>query len=203
MAAVLLLAVLTPPGFRQAGAHEQFTTFIQHHIDVALGAKYLDLTVELSFFEEWSEREREAMDQNHDGQITRTEVESYVKGLAPTIAKQVTMRLRGQELPLAPLYAPEVDLLGNDLTGRAHHRLRLFFFAATPTAGRAGEELIIEDRLWGQARALGTVQAEGQDGWVLEAVKPADPAWAPALANEPRQFRIKCLKLPVKPPHNG
>jgi len=103
------------------------------------------------------------MDTDTNGHITRPELESYLKQLAPRLSRQVKLRVAGRELPLVPLYDPEVDLIANDQTGPGHHRLRLCFFAPTPPTLRAGDEIVVEDSLWPGAKILGTVQAEGRD----------------------------------------
>ena len=179
-----------------AAAHDLFTAYIQHRVSLTVGARYSDVEVDLTFFEEWATRERGAMDADADGRITRSEVESYVKKLAPELARQVQLRVARHDLTLVPLYAPEVDLLGNDQAGPAHHRLRLFFFAPTPTPLHAGDEIVIEDRLWPAAKALGMLQVEGRDGCSLESGKTNDPGFASARADEARVFKAGCLKPP-------
>jgi len=195
--AILLLAQLAhfyPPA---ATAHELFTTFIQHCFRLSVDARYMDLTVELTFFEEWSARERRIMDADGDGRITRPELEAYLKIIAPVVAEQVRLRLGESELPLALLYDPEVDLLGNSLTIPGHHRLRLHFFAPKPARLTAHSELIVEDRLWPDARALASVSAEGHDGATLEAESPDDPALATLAPGQAHRFKIRCLKPPA------
>ena len=179
-----------------AAAHDLFTAYIQHSVHLTVGARYSDLELDLTFFEDWSARERATMDADANGRITRAEVESYVKKLAPELARQVKLRVAGHELALVPLYAPEVDLLGNDQVGSAHHRLRLFFFVQTPTPLHADDEIVVEDRLWPAAKALGMLQAEGRDDCVLETGKTSDPGFAPARAGEARLFKVRCLKPP-------
>jgi hypothetical protein len=98
---------------------------------------------------------------------------------------------------LVPLYDPEIDLLGDDKIGPAHHRLRLCFFLTTPADLRANSEIVIEDRLWPDGKALGTLQAEGHDGCTLEAQRPSDPGFAPARPGEARLFKFRCLKPPT------
>ncbi len=198
-AALLVLVGILPEWHREAVAHDLFTAYIQHSVHLTVGAKYVNLTLDLTFFEEWSWRERQTMDADRNGHITRSELESYLKRLAPVVAEQVNLRIAGHEVELVPLYDPEVNLLGNDQTGPARHRLRLFFFAAKPAALRAGDELVIEDSLWPEAKALGTLQAEGRDGCALEEEKPADPGFAPALPGETRRFKVKCLRPPKRP----
>jgi hypothetical protein len=183
---------LGPP----ATAHDLFAKYVQHSLSLSVGDRYTDLELDLTFFEEWSARERAAMDADANGRITRSEVEAYVKQLAPELARQVSLRVAGHELALAPLYAPEVDLLGNNQVGPAHHRLRLFFFAPTPTALRAKDDILIEDRLWPTARGLGTLQAEGRNDCVLETERARDPGFAPVRPGEARLFKAQCLKPP-------
>jgi hypothetical protein len=183
-----------------AAAHDLFAAYIQHSVLLTVGARYSDLEVNLTFFEGWSARERAAMDADGNGCITRFEVEAYVKKLAPELARQVKLRVAGQELALVPLYAPEVDLLGNNQTGPAHHRLRLFFFVPTPTPLHAKDEIVVEDRLWPAAKALGILQAEGCDDCALETRKTSDPSFAPARAGEARLFKARCLKPPKAKP---
>ena len=196
----LLFAVLVISLQHVATAHDLFTAYIQHSVILTVGARYTDLEVDLTFFEEWSARERAAMDADGNGRIARSEVEAYVKKLAPALAQAVKLRVAGQEVALAPLYTPEVDLLGNHQAGPAHHRLRLFFFAPTPTPLRANDEIVVEDRLWPTAKGLGMLQAEGRDDCALETEKTRDPGLAPAQAGEARLFKVRCLKPPkVKP----
>jgi len=82
----------------------------------------VDLTVDLTFFEEWSSRERRKMDADTNGRIARVEVERYLQKLAPELAKQVRLLVAGHEVPLVSLYEPEVDLLGSDKAGPATGR---------------------------------------------------------------------------------
>jgi hypothetical protein len=70
----------------------------------------------------------------------------------------------------------------------------LFFFAPTPTALRADADIVVEDLLWPEAKAFGTLQAEGRDGCALEAEKTSDPSFAPASKGEARLFKVRCLK---------
>jgi hypothetical protein len=197
---LLLLAGLELGWPQSATAHDLFTAYIQHSVHLAVGAKHVDLTLDLTFFEEWSARERLAMDADADGRITRAEIESYLKRLAPELAKQVKLRVASREVPLAPLYDPELDLLGNDKAIPGHHRLRLFFFAPTPATLRANDEFVIEDRLWPEAKMLATVVAEGRDGAALEAEQPSDPGLAPLRPGEAWLFKIRCLKPPETKP---
>lgn len=181
-------------------AHDFYTAFIQHRVQLEVGAQHIDLTLDLTFFEEWSSRERRRMDADKDGRITRTEIESYLRKHAPALARQVRLLVAGREVPLAVLYEPEVDLLGSTQSGPGHHRLRLFFFAPTPSALRGADNLVIEDRLWPDAKALVTLQAEGRDGCTLEPEKLADPSMPPLQPGEARVFKVRCPKPPKAQP---
>lgn len=197
---LLLLAGLELGWPQPATAHDLFTAYVQHSVRLTVGARHVDLTLDLTFFEEWSARERQAMDPDADGRITRAEVESYLKKLAPQLSQQVKLRVAGRELLLAPLYDPELDLLGNDKAIPGHHRLRLFFFAPTPAALRANDEFVIEDRLWPEAKLLATVAAEGRDGAAPEAEQPGDAGFVALRPGEALLFKVRCTKPPTLHP---
>jgi len=192
----LLLAGLMTGLWQHAAAHDLFTNYVQHSVHLTVGARYLDLTLDLTFFEEWSARERQTMDADANGRIARPELQSYLKQRAPQLSGQVKLRVAGRELQLVPLYDPEIDLMANDKTGPGHHRLRLFFFAPTPTTLRADDEFVVEDRLWPEAKVLGTVQAEGRDGCTLTTEISSNPGLSPARPDEARWFKLRCLKPP-------
>jgi hypothetical protein len=195
--AALLLAVAAPGLRSNVAAHDLLAGYIQHSVHLTVGARHIDLTLDLTFFEEPSARERAVMDADANGHITRSEVDAYVRKLAAQLAEQVVLRVAGREVSLVPLYDPEIDLLGNEKVGLAHHRLRLFFFAPTPAALQADADIVVEDLLWPDAKALGTLEAEGRDGCSLQPQKPSDPAFAPAKGGEARLFKVRCLNPPV------
>lgn len=194
---MLLVAGILIGARHPAAAHDVLGACVQHGVHLTVGAQHIDLTLDLTFFEEWSARERAVMDTDASGHISRAETESYLKKLAPHLSQQVKLRVAGRELELAPLYDPEIDLLANDEVGPAHHRLRLFFFAPTLTGLRADDEIVVEDRLWPAAKVLGTPQAEGRDGCTLTMEISIDPGFTPAQPGEGRLFKFRCLKPPT------
>ena len=117
-----------------------------------------------------------------------------MKKVAPRIARQVKLTVAGRELALAPLYDPELDLLGTNKVGPAHHRLRLFFFAPTPEGMKAGDKIVVEDSLWPKAGALGTLLVESRDGAAFETKEVGDFARPPDAT---RRFTVRCLKPPT------
>jgi hypothetical protein len=189
LAGVLLF---TPP---LALGHDALGAFVQHAVHLSIGAQQVDLTLDLTFFEEWSARERAAMDADSNGTITRTEQEAYLKKIAPQVCKQIKLRVAGRELPLVPLYEPEIDLFANFKVGPAHHRLRLFLFTDTPLSLHAGDEILVEDRLWPDSKILVTSEAAGRDGCSLASASSGDAAQS-QRAEEPRLLRFKCVKQP-------
>lgn len=159
----------------------------------------MDVTVQLTFFEEGSEHERQHMDTNGDNQLSRAETEAYLRQLEPYLAEAVTLRVAGEPVRLVPLREPELDLLGDRRVGRAHHRLTLFFFAPTPTNLAAGTEVLVLDRLWPGTRALATLQVEGKDGCRVEPGSFDAAVLPPARPGQARPFKARV----VAPPTNG
>jgi len=193
LAAALFLCLIVPWG---AQGHEVLAAYIQHQVVITLSARYLDVTVHLTFFEDSSEHEREHMDSSKDGQLSRAETAAYLEQLQPKLAGALNVRVDGQPLTLAPLREPELDLLGHSRTGRWHHRLSLFFFAPTPARLPVGAELVLENRLWPGVRAVGLLQAEGRDGAKLEAVSLRDALLPPSSNSAPREFKVRLLAPP-------
>lgn len=195
--AVLIRAALLGGLLALTGrAHDTLAGYLRHHVTISLDARHVDVTVHLTFFEDGSEHEREHIDANQDGQISRAETEAYLKQLEPQLADALKLHVAGKTADLVPLREPELDLLGHSRTGRWHHRLSLFFFAPTPSDLAAGAELVVEDRLWPGTRALGLFQVEGRDGARLEAVPLRDSLLPPARPGEAREFKARVVTPP-------
>jgi len=177
-------------------AHDLFAAYVQHRVAIVVGARHVDVTVQLTFFEDAAEHEREHMDVNGDGRVSRAEIEATLERTAPALATAVQLRVAGKAVELIPLFEPALDLLGNDRLGRNHLQLTLKYFAPTPADLAAGAELVVEDRLWTDTRALGVVQTEGKDGCRLEPLPPKDPAFPPTRDGEGREFKARVLAPP-------
>lgn len=150
-------------------AHEFLTAYVQHRVEVAVGAKDIDVSLQLTFFEDGSEQERKNMDTNADGVVSQKEVATYLGELEPKLEEKLKLAVNGQPLRLMTLYPPELNLLGNDRVHRERHILTLHFFARTPAALKPGCELTVTDSLWPELRAIGLLHATAKDGCELEA----------------------------------
>jgi hypothetical protein len=179
--------------------HDLFTEYVQHRVTLTVGARHIDVTVQLTFFEDGSAHERAHMDTDADGRVSRAEIERYLTDIEGTSASALRLRIDGKPIVPNPLYPPTLDLLGNDRVGRGHHRLTLHFFARTPDDFPPGTELVVEDRLWPGLRALGALQVEGLDGARLEAHLTEDPVYPPSRDGTAREFRARLLLPPSNP----
>lgn len=175
----LLLASTAQP-------HDLFSAYVRHDVRVVAGGEHLDLTAELTFFEESAERERRRMDVDGNGRIERTEVEAYQRRVTEEVRGQVRLVLDDRPVELAPLYLPEVDLGGHNRVGPAHHRLRLSYFARTPTGLTDTQKLRVEDDLWPRYQALGSIAVGGPGGARLGGGQPAVALLATARGAETR-----------------
>jgi hypothetical protein len=194
---IISITVVLAALSQAALGHDVFTSYIQHRIAITAGARHIDVAVELTFFEDSSEHERQHMDTNGDGLISHEEQHAYLSELEPKLTRAVELRLGPQTLSLSSLREPQLDLLGNNRVGRGHHRLTLWFFAPTPTDIKAGAELSVADQLWPKARALGALHAMGINGCKIKAVPPDDPLFPPARDGEARQFKARFLAPPL------
>jgi hypothetical protein len=177
-------------------SHELFAAYVQHRVILSVGARHVDVTVHLTFFEEASEHERAHMDSDRDGRVSGDELRSYAQRLEREAGDAVALRVGGRAVSLIPLVAPEVDLLGHDQVGRGHHRLTLRWFVPTPEDMAAGMQLVVENRLWPGSRALGMIQVEGRDGFGIEAESKSDPVYPPLRPGETRTFGVRVMRVP-------
>lgn len=84
-------------------------SYVQPGVPFKIGAEQIDLTVDLPCFEEPSARERKGRDAHADRHITRSEGEAYLNQYAPEMVKQGKLKIAGHEVPLIPLYDPEIE----------------------------------------------------------------------------------------------
>lgn len=184
-------------------AHDLLAEYVHHRIKVSAVAEHLDLTLELTFFEEGSRAERVRMDADRNGRIDRTELEAYAGSLAADVGSRVRWFAGEVPMPLVPLYAPEVDLLGDDRVGRMHHRLTLRFFCRLPHALKPGVALVVEDGLWPGWPAVGVLQAS-DDGkkteGILRAKALTDHLWPRLREGESRRFVVVVEPSSLLPP---
>jgi hypothetical protein len=163
-AALALVAGVWLQPDRPAYGHAEFMSCIQHRITARVGITNIDITVELTFFEIRSLAERERMDTNQDKVVTDDEVKAYLEQLAETFNQGIRLMVGGRPVDLAPLYAPEIDLLMVKKVAPCHHVLLLYYFARTPAWLAPGTEVVITDDLWPTVTALCSLEVAGKDG---------------------------------------
>ncbi len=152
-----------------ASGHPLFMTFIEHRNYLTVGAKNIDIRIELTFFEMRSQIERRRMDGDGDGTIRPAEVEAYLKSLTEQTDRGVTLLIDGREVEVYPMYGPALDLLGVDQIAPVHHRLTLTYFARIPEWIKTGSQIELIDRLWAGVSAVPHFIADSRDGFRLEA----------------------------------
>ena len=163
------MAVMICAIAQAASGHPLFMTFIEHRNFLTVGAKNIDIRVELTFFEVRSQIERRRMDGDGDGTITPTEVAAYLNAITEQVDAGVILRIDGREVEVYPMYGPALDLLGVDRIAPVHHRLILTYFARTPEWLKTDSRIKLTDGLWPGVSAVPHFVAEGQDEILLEA----------------------------------
>ena len=151
---------LAPP----VSAHPSPRNVVQHRVVVAVGAAYIDVTVDLTFHEHASAAERARLDVDGDGRISRAEIESYLGAAADVFEKGLTLTLDDTPVELVPLADPELDLMGEAGVRPRVHALRLSYFARTPPSLAPGGMLALTDALWPEAAALRSIEIAATGG---------------------------------------
>ena len=92
----LIFAAIITNLISSADAHDLFAEYIQHRVKLSVSARHVDVIVELTFFEDWSARERQRMDEDGDGRIRRVEMGNYVSNLAASLNTRVGVLMGGR-----------------------------------------------------------------------------------------------------------
>jgi len=193
---VMCVAGLWLLPLQSAIAHPELMTSVRHRASIHAGRKNVDVSIELTIGEIPSFAERLQMDANQDGRIEGSEVEGYLSERLEVLQQAVSLSIDGQPVELLFLYEPEIDLEGEDTSSASHLIFRLFYFARTPSGMKAGDEIVLEDRLWPHAPSLGSYQVAGQDGVELVAEKTTSTLWSGPRDETPLVMRARFHAVP-------
>lgn len=172
-------------------AHTVLMDCVQHRVALTLGRANIDVDVELIFGEWQSLLQRRQMDRNGDGTITIEERVAYERFLAATLVNPLNVLIDGRRLDVIPLYDPAIELGGSNKTSLTGHRVRLSYFARTPSWLQSGSQITISDGLWTRQPALSFLNVTGQDGFRL-VIEDSDWALSPQATGEPRLMQARC-----------
>lgn len=104
-AAALLLGLL-----EMLNAHVNALRLVNQLLTIEIADRYVDVTVEVRYPQVTAREERQKMDQNADGRISRQEVSSYLLQLSRTILEDLNLWIDGDpvelELWLGPFHDP-------------------------------------------------------------------------------------------------
>jgi hypothetical protein len=191
---MVLVAALTAG--ETSWAHERLGSAIQHRVGVVAGSRDVDVTIELTFFEVASRHEREHMDADGDGRVSHGEIVRYLREGSPEWDAALAMRLDGRPVALMPLAPPVLDLLGSSQVGPGHHRLTLRWFARRPEALRPGSIIELEERLWPGSDVLPVLEATGQGGFRLEALRQEPAGRGAAPSDITHRLSVRVTEVP-------
>lgn len=169
-----------------ASAHPSLRNYVQHRAVITVGATNIDVTLDLTFYENASAIERARMDANHDGRISRAEVEAYLAGRA--FDDGLTLMLDDTPLDLVPLADPKLDLTGDTRVHPHTHGVRLSYFARTPQWLAPGGVLALTDRLWLSTAALRSIEISGTGGFRFSSIP----------VREAGVWRARCAAVPAR-----
>jgi len=172
-------------------AHTVLMDCVQHRVALTVDRANIDVDVELIFGEWQSLLQRRQMDRNGDETITVEERAAYERFLAATLIKPLSVSVDGRRLDVIPLYDPAIELGGSNKTSLTGHRVRLSYFARTPSWIQSGSRITLSDGLWTKQPALSFLNVTGQDGvrLVIE-----DSGWtlSPQGTGGPRLMQTRC-----------
>jgi hypothetical protein len=185
------LAVLLASAFDSAWAHVFLRNYIQHRVLITVGPAYIDVTLDLTFYENSSRKERLLMDKNHDGRVSNAEAQAYLNARAEAFERSLAVSVDDKPLELVPLYESTLDLMGDTRVGPHSHALRLYFFARTPPTLGPGSVLTLNDHLWADTGALRLIEVDQTVGCSFSSMPTAEPS----------VWQGRCQAVPARSKH--
>lgn len=187
-----------------AAAHPSLSEYVQHDVTLEAGAKYLDLTLRLTFFDRHAELQEAFLDRDGDGRFSSAERAAYRSELLKAAEKQLTLDAGGVPLELLPLYDPEITADPPDPAANPPRQfeVRLKFFARLPADTRDGAALAVRDGLFPEFPALAGFHVVGKDARHLTAESDGHNLARPADAKQPLVLDAR-LSVAPKPEEEG
>ena len=145
-------------------AHTSLERYVRETVSVSVGTENIDIRIQFSFPSDLSLAERQRMDRDGDGKISKQEKDAYLTDFQARAERLMRMTVNGKTLPLIPLEDTVLDL--EDAPGvEAHpHELRLACFARMPKNFAVGGTIVLESGLWAEAPLMVAVSMETAGG---------------------------------------
>jgi len=158
---IIILACFAAPC---AFAHTSLERYVRESIFISVNARNVDIRIHFSFPAALSLIERQRMDRDGDGAISKKEEETYLHEVQARAENQLRLSLNGQSVALIPLEDPLLDL--QDAAGiEAHpHELCLTYFARIPKDFGVDSTIALDSGLWAGMPRMVSVSTETADG---------------------------------------
>lgn len=145
-------------------AHTSLERYVRESIFISVSAENVDIRVRFSFPAALSLTERQSMDRDGDGAISKKEQETYLKAVQTRARDQLRLSLNGKTATLIALEDPLLDL--QDAPGvEAHpHELCLAYFARIPKDFGIDGAISLDSGGWAGMPLMLSVFTETADG---------------------------------------
>ncbi len=150
-------------------AHTSLEQYLRESVAVSVAADNIDITIQFAFPADPSHAERQGMDRDKNGAISKEEREAYLVEIQERADRLLHLTINGQPLPLIPLEDPRLDLQDAPGVARHPHALRLTYFARTPKSPAAGDTLRLDSGLWAELPRMISVAVEAEQGMPIHA----------------------------------
>ncbi len=153
-----------------AMAHSTLSAYVQHDVLLEASKDYLDLTVQLTFFDDEAEARRDALDVNGDGDFSAEERSVFKEALLAEAEKALLLHVAGTRVELVSRFDPEIECTVPP-GGEAHLRfdIRLHFFADLPALPDGKAALEVHDSLFADVPAMASLRVAAKDGIQISA----------------------------------
>lgn len=145
-------------------AHTSLERYVRESVSISVSARNVDIRIQFSFPSTLSLLERQRMDRDGDGTISKKEQEDYLNDLQARAEQQVRLSMNGTAATLIPLEDPLLDLQDAPGSEPHPHELRLAYFARLPKDFGAGGTITLDSGLWTGLPLMISVATETGNG---------------------------------------
>jgi hypothetical protein len=147
-----------------AVAHTSLEAYVRENISISVGRENIDVRIQFSFPADLSLKERQTMDRDGNGKLSKEEKAAYLDDIQAQAERLLQLSINGTRATLIPLADPELDLEDASNVEDHPHELRLAYFARVPKDFGVGGAITLDSGLWTNAPLMVSVATAGADG---------------------------------------
>ena len=137
---------------------------MRESVAISVGTQNIDIQLHFSFPSALSLSERQRMDRDADGRLSKQERKAYLAKVVTRAEEQLRLSFAGKAATLIPLEDPVLDLQDAPDVEAHPHELKLAYFARVPESFGDGGTFTLDSGMWTELPLMVSVAVESAPG---------------------------------------